>query len=200
MSKRLGALALRDLRAGGVEPMALVSLMARLGSADPVELRATLDEVVAGFELSRFGSAPTKFDEADLAPLTARALHGLGYPAMAGHLAALGVPEAMAPAFWEAVRDNVATRAEIADWWRLCRDGAAPVIAAEDADFARLALGLLPPRPWDETSWGAWTAAVKEVTGRKGRGLFQPLRRLLTGRDHGPEMARLMPLLRADPR
>lgn len=199
LSKRLGTLSLRDLRAAGVEPMALISLMARLGSSAPVELRGTLDEVVAGFDLGSFGAAPTKFDEGDLRPLSAKALHGREYAQMAGDLRALGVPEAEAPRFWEAVRGNIATRAEIAEWWALCRDGAEAMVAAEDAEFAARALELLPARPWGEASWGEWTSAVKADTGRKGRGLFLPLRRILTGRDHGPEMARLMPLLRVDP-
>lgn len=199
LSKRLGTLSLRDLRAAGVEPMALISLMARLGSSAPVELRGTLDEVVAGFDLGSFGAAPTKFDEGDLRPLSAKALHGREYAQMAEDLRALGVPEAEAPRFWEAVRGNIATRAEIAEWWALCRDGAEAMVAAEDAEFAARALELLPARPWGEASWGEWTSAVKAETGRKGRGLFLPLRRILTGRDHGPEMARLMPLLRVDP-
>lgn len=199
LSKRLGTLSLRDLRAQGVEPMALISLMARLGSADPVELRASLDEVIAGFEPGRFGAAPTRFDAGDLTGLSARALHGLEVEAMAEDLAALGVPEAVAPVFWEAVRGNVGTRAEIADWWRICRDGGVAVVAQEDAGFVTQALDLLPARPWDGASWGQWTGAVKAATGRKGKGLFLPLRRLLTGRDHGPEMARLMPLIAKDP-
>jgi len=196
LSKRLGTLALRDLRAAGVEPMALLSLLARLGTADPVELRATLDEIVEGFDLGRFGSAPTKLDPDDLGPLSARHLHTLAYDGAADDLRALGVPDADAPMFWEAVRENVSSRADIAGWWRLCRDGAAPVVATEDADFVRDALAALPPRPWDDRTWSAWTDAVKTASGRKGRALFMPLRRALTGLDHGPDMGRLMPFLR----
>ena len=85
--------------------------------------------------------------------------------------------------------------ADLADWWALCRDGAAPVIAPEDEAFVAEALAMLPPRPWTPQTWGQWTAAVKAATGRKGKGLFLPLRRALTGRDHGPEMGPLMPLL-----
>ena len=197
LSKRLGTLALRDLRASGVEPMALISLMARLGSSDPVELRGSMDEVIAGFDLAHFGASPTKFNADDLTPLSARHLHGLDVSGVAGDLRALGVPDDLAQPFWQAVRENTGTRAEIASWWQLCRVGAAPVVEAEDAEFVSAAMALLPDRPWDETTWGAWTVAVRAATGRKGRGLFMPLRRALTGRDHGPDMARLMPLLQA---
>ena len=106
LSKRLGTLALRDLREAGIEPMALLSLMARLGSSDPVELRVSMEELVDGFDLSKFGAAPTKFDVEDLKPLTARAVAGLPYEAMAGALADLGVPDAIAPAFWDVAREE----------------------------------------------------------------------------------------------
>jgi glutamyl-tRNA synthetase len=193
LSKRLGALSLAELRAEGVEPMALLSLMARLGSSDPVEPRVTHAELVEGFDLARFGAAPVRFDPDELRALSAKVLHSLGYPAVAGDLAALGAdrPEA----FWEVVRENVARRAEIADWWAIVREGAVPVVAEEDRDFVAAAAALLPPPPWDEGTWGAWTAAVKAATGRKGGALFRPLRRWLTGRDSGPDMGRLMPFL-----
>ena len=195
LSKRLGVLSLRDLRAQGVEPMALLSLMARLGSSDPVELRDDMGALIDGFDIARFGTAPTKFDEADLGPLSARLLHGAALEEVAGDIAAAGVPEALAAPFWAAIRDNVETRADIARWWALCRDGAEPVIDAEDAEFVAEALALLPEEALDSETWSNWTTAVKAATGRKGRGLFMPLRKALTGMDHGPDMAALLPLL-----
>ena len=200
LSKRLGTLALRDLRARGVEPMALLSLMARLGSADPVELRGALDEIVAGFDLSRFGAAPTKFDEADLFPLTHRYLATAPLEAVAADVRAAGVPDDLAPAFWEVIRENVDTRADIAPWWRVLSEGAEPVVDAEDAEFVREALALLPEPPYGPESWAEWTGRVKEATGRKGKRLFMPLRKALTGQPRGPEMAAFMPLMQARPR
>jgi glutamyl-tRNA synthetase len=195
LSKRLGTLSLRDLRAQGVEPAALVSLMARLGSSDPVELTGDLDRLAAGFDLSKFGAAPTKFDVNDLFPLTARHLHSLPFDAVRAEIRALGVPDALAERFWTVARENIETRADLAQWWALCRDGAEPVIAPEDADFVAEAMALLPDPPYGPETWGEWTAAVREKTGRKGKALFMPLRKALTGRERGPEMADLMPLL-----
>lgn len=200
LSKRLGTLSLRDLRARGVEPMALLSLMARLGSADPVELRGSLDELIEGFDITRFGAAPTKFDAADLFPLTARHLHALPFDAVRDEIAALGVPEDIAPRFWEVVRENITVRADMAGWWALFRDGAQAVVADEDRAFVAEAFGLMPAHPFDETSWSAWTSAVKEATGRKGKQLFMPLRLAVTGRERGPEMADVMALLQTQPR
>lgn len=199
LSKRLGALSIKDLRAQGVEPWALLSLMARLGSADPVELQTSLEDLAAGFDITRFGAAPTKFDEKDLYPLTATYLQGLDFAAMADEIAALGVPADLAAQFWQVMRDNITTRADLAPWWALCRDGAQPVIAEEDRAFVDQAMALLPEGPFDAGTWGAWTAAVKEATGRKGKGLFMPLRLALTGQASGPNMGDLMPLLQKIP-
>jgi glutamyl-tRNA synthetase len=195
LSKRLGTLALRDLRDQGVMPMALLSHLARLGSSDPVELRADMGELIEGFDISRFGTAPTKFDVRDLFPLTGRYLQSLDYQAVSDTIAALGVPEEMAEAFWMVMRDNIETLNDLAGWWSLCRDGAQPVIADEDTAFVAEAMALLPEGPLDDQSWGQWTSAVKAASGRKGRGLFMPLRRALTGMDHGPDMGSLLPLL-----
>ena len=199
LSKRLGTLSLRDLRARGVEPMALLSLMARLGSSQPVELAGSLDELVAGFEIGAFGAAPTRFDAEDLFPLTRAHVQSLPYDAVAARIAALGVPAALAEQFWRVARDNITVLADLSAWWQLFRDGAAPLIDPEDTEFVALALALLPARPWDHDTWGTWTAAVKAATGRKGRGLFMPLRKALTGQAQGPEMAEVMPLLQKLP-
>lgn len=199
LSKRLGTLALRDLREQGVEPEALLSLMARLGSSQPVELRMSLDEIADGFELSQFGSAPTKFDVDDLFPLTARKLHGLDYSLMKDELATLGVTDDKAEAFWNVARANITTRKDIAGWWALCSDGAEPLVADEDAAFIADAMALLPEGPLAADTWSTWTTAVKEATGRKGKGLFMPLRKAITGQERGPEMADLLPLLQTIP-
>ena len=199
LSKRLGTLALRDLRAKGVEPMALLSLMARLGSSDPVELRADHDELIEGFDLSHFGAAPTKLDIEDLTPMTARVVQGLGAGDVADELAAAGVPDDLREPYWAAVRGNVGTRAEAGDWWPVFAGKTSPVVAEEDRDFVAEALGLLGEPPYSAETWGDWTTAVKEATGRKGKQLFMPLRLAVTGQSRGPEMADVMPLLQKKP-
>ncbi|MFY0692640.1 MAG: glutamate--tRNA ligase [Paracoccaceae bacterium] len=195
LSKRLGTLALRDLRERGVEPLALLSHMARLGSSDPVELRASIDELVDGFDLSKFGSAPTKFDVEDLFPLTARHLHAQPLSAVTSDLDALGIPADLQEDFWRVIRENITVMGDLATWWTLCRDGAEPWIDEEDRDFVAEAMTLLPEAPFTPETWSQWTTEVKAKTGRKGRGLFQPLRKALTGQIHGPDMGDLMPLM-----
>jgi len=195
LSKRLGTLSLRDMRKEGIVPEALTSLMARLGSSQPVEFQSDLAAVAEGFDLSHFGSAPTKFDKDDLFPLTARYLQSLPLEAVSHAVADAGVPEDRADAFWTVVRDNITTLNDLSSWWTLCSEGAEPVISAEDKDFVTEALALLPEGPFSADTWSNWTQAVKEATGRKGKSLFMPLRLALTGQAHGPDMSTLLPLL-----
>ncbi|SFH39932.1 glutamyl-tRNA synthetase /glutamate--tRNA(Gln) ligase [Palleronia marisminoris] len=197
LSKRLGVLSLRDLRAQGIEPMAILSLMARLGSSEPVELRTTHDELIEGFDITKFGSAPTKFDADDLKPLSARVVAAKPYEAVAEDLSEIGVPDEIAPDFWSVVRENLDRPEDLAAWWALFRDGPGEAeVAEEDRDFIAEAMALLPTHPYDGETWGQWTSAVKDKTGRKGKGLFMPLRQAVTGMSRGPEMAQVMPLFR----
>ncbi|MEM7188795.1 MAG: glutamate--tRNA ligase [Pseudomonadota bacterium] len=194
LSKRLGTLALKDLREAGVEPVALVAFMARLGANLPIEVITDLNDLKNTFELSGFGLAPTKFDADELTLHSAKTLRALPFEAVAARLSDAGVPNPQA--FWAAIGPNLDRMDQVPEWLDLLANGTPPKIEPEDADFIVQALPLLPPQPWDETSWKTWTDAAKAASGRKGRALFQPLRRALTGRDHGPDMGALMPLLK----
>jgi glutamyl-tRNA synthetase len=192
LSKRLGSLSIGDLRAGGIEPMALASLLAALGSSDAIEPRHALAELVATFDLSHFSRSTPKFDPEELQRLNARLLHTTPFEEVASRLAALGLADADAQ-FWNAVRGTLTRLDDAAIWWRVVRGDTAPLI--EDAAFAHVAASHLPPEPWDAGTWSRWTDAVKKETGRKGRDLYHPLRLALTGRDKGPELASLLPLI-----
>jgi glutamyl-tRNA synthetase len=192
LSKRLGSASLADLRADGVEPMALASLLVKLGSSDAIEPRRTIAELAAEFDISHFSRATPKFDPNELDRLTAQLLHGMEWDEAQPRLASLGLEDA-GEEFWRAVRGNLARFADAAAWWNVVNGPCAPVI--EDAGFSAQAAELLPPEPWDSTTWGTWCDAVKQATGRKGRALFHPLRLALTGREHGPELKTLLPLI-----
>jgi glutamyl-tRNA synthetase len=188
LSKRLGSLSLDALRADGLEPMAICSLVARLGTSDPVEAKDRLADLVPGFDFAKFGRASPKLDPEDLVRLNAKLVHRLDHAAVAARL-----PEGADAAFWEAVRPNLTRVSDAAEWWALCRAPVVPV--ASDPDFLAQAASLLPAEPWDGETWGAWTKALAAASGRKGKALFQPLRLALTAREHGPEMKNLLPLL-----
>ena len=190
LSKRIGSLSLREIRESGIEPLALNSYLAKTGTSDPVELRGSLEELAHEFDFSKIGRAPAHFDPKELEGLNARLLHTLSYEALADRLSALGVGSA---ALWDAIKANVIRLSDAGDLAALVTGPITPVI--EDAAFAAKAAELLPPEPWDESTWGAWTKAVAAATGRKGRDLFHPLRLALTARESGPELKKLLPLI-----
>ena len=193
LSKRLGSLSVRDLRdAEKLEPMAIVSLLARLGSADPIEPFTDMGELAGGFDFSKFSKGAPKFDMEELLRLNAKILHQMPFEAVNVRLANIGLPD-LDENFWLSVRANLVKLDDIKEWWRVANGPVDPLI--EDAAFAEQAAKLLPPAPWDQNTWKGWTEAVKGATGRKGKDLFMPLRRALTGMDHGPELAALLPLI-----
>ncbi len=187
LSKRLGSLSLESLRDDGIEPAAVASYLAKIGTSDPVEPHLSLDALAAEFDFAKIGRAPAHFDPEELAALNAKTLHAMPYAAVASRL------EGVSEALWDAIKPNLTRLADARPLAGLVTGAVTPVI--EDAALAAKAAALLPPEPWDETTWPAWTKAVAAETGAKGRGLFHPLRLALTGLDHGPELKKLLPLI-----
>lgn len=192
LSKRLGSLSISDLRTQGLEPMALNTYLAHIGTGEPLLVTLHLDDLVKGHDLSKFGKSSPRFDPAELLHLNARLLHLLPYDEAREHLIGVGLGDVDA-ALWDIARANVEKIEEVRDWHRICRGSIAPNLT--DPVFAAQAADVLPPAPWSEESWKVWTDAVKTATGRKGKDLFMPLRQALTGLDHGPEMRLLLPLI-----
>ncbi|MBV9841819.1 MAG: glutamate--tRNA ligase [Sphingomonadaceae bacterium] len=191
LSKRLGATGADALREAGIEPQALLGLLARLGTSDPVEPVADIADLIPGFDFAKLGRAPARFDIAELEALNARTLHLLPFAAVADRL-----PAGIDARIWEAIRPNLKTLGEAADWWAVIEGPIdEPSFEAEDCTFLAAAADAAAQLDWAASPWQALTAALKQSTGRSGRALFLPLRRALTGRDHGPEMAALLPLI-----
>jgi glutamyl-tRNA synthetase len=191
LSKRLGSLSLRSLREDGIEPLAFDCYIAKTGTSDAIEIRPSLEALAADLDFAKIGRAPAHYDPKDLEGLNAKLLHAMPYAEAAPRLAALGVGGG--EAFWNAVKPNLTRLADAADLWTLVKGPVNPVL--ENAAEATAAAALLPPEPWDENTWNSWTKAVSAETGLKGRALFHPLRLALTGREHGPELKKLLPLI-----
>ena len=194
LSKRLGSLGMGELRDARIEPEALVALLARLGTSDPVDPALGVDELAASFDLTRFGRAPARFDEAELHRINAAIVHHLPF-ARVQHL----LPEGMTETGWDAIRPNLAHIGEAAEWWQVVTGPLEPPAFDEETnDYLRLAADTLATQEWGDNPWATLTGALKEATGRKGKALFLPLRQALTARDHGPDMAALLPLIGQD--
>jgi len=194
LSKRLGSLSMEDLReVEGFEAMAVNSLLGRIGTSDPVEPFIALEDLLEGFSLSKLTRSPARFDPEELARINAKILHETGYDAVRGRLGAMEADAG--EAVWAAVRPNLERLRDARDWAVLVNGPVTPVIEDDDREFAAQAAATLPEGELDESSWGSWTSALKEATGRKGKALFMPLRHALTGQPRGPEMAVLLPLI-----
>lgn len=196
LAKRLGALSIRDLREKGLEPISILCSLAFLGSSESPHSCHSIDQLVGEFDLAGFGPASTKFDAGDLMLLNARHVASQPYSAVSGRLKKMKIPDALAEEFWLATRQNIATTGEAAEWWAIFEDGVEPLIDERDREFIAVALRLLPDPPYGSHTWKEWTSRVGNETGRRGRRLYMPLRKALTGRSSGPEMAAIMPLLR----
>ncbi len=193
LSKRLGALSIVDLRdTDGLEPMAVNSLLGRLGTSDPIEAYADLKPLIEAFDFSKFSRGTPKFDPDELLRLNSKIIHQMPFEKANVRLAQMGLQE-LDEDFWNVVRANVTKISEVKDWWNVAKGPVQPVI--EDAEFIAQAAALLPPAPWSRETWAQWSNEVKEKTGRKGKQLFMPLRQALTGMEHGPELADLLVLI-----
>ncbi len=196
LSKRLGSLSIRQLAEDGFEPMAIASLLARIGTSDNVEALGSLDELASGFDFAKIGRSPARFDEAELKSLNAQLLHGLGFDAVRERLAGIDARAVETPLFWETVRENCETLPDVREWVEVVYGEVAPAVEPEDRDYVAGAAAHLPDGlEFGEGAWKAWTGALKEATGRKGKALFKPLRTALTGRGDGPDMAALLVLM-----
>jgi len=190
LSKRLGALGVDAMREAGIEPIALLAKLARIGTSLPVEPAAGVEPLIDAFDFATFGRAPARFDMDELDALNARILHSLPFEAVRERL-----PEGMGEADWAAIRPNLKSVGEAADWWDILHGHVERTAVEEDRDLIAAAAEAVASIDWDEAPWTRLVARLKETSGRSGKALFLPLRRALTGRDSGPEMAALLPLI-----
>ncbi len=195
LSKRLGSLSIAQLRERGMEPMAIASLLAKIGTSDNVEARGSLQALAGEFAFDKIGRAPARFDEAELTALNAQLLHGLPFEAVADRLAAIDPRASSDRLFWETVRANCAVVGDVRQWVEVAFGAVEPQVEADDRAFIAEAAAAFPEGAVTAQTWGIWTGALKSASGRKGRALFMPLRLALTGQGHGPDMASMLVLV-----
>jgi glutamyl-tRNA synthetase len=190
LSKRLGSLGVATMREEGIEPIALIAKLARIGTSQPVEAVTSPEPLIEAFCFDTFGRAPARFDMEELQGLNARIIHQLDFGQVSDRL-----PAGMDRSAWEAIRPNLHSIAEAADWWHIIEGPVATVADAGDRDFLKQAADVAEETGWEDSPWQALTAALKARTGRAGKALFLPLRKALTGRESGPEMGAIVKLI-----
>ena len=197
LSKRLGTLALKDLKLAGIEPMVILSHLSKIGTSNTTDLQTSISDLIHDFDLTKFGSSPTKFDIKNLTPLTAKFLKTLSYEDIKKDLDLFGVEKKIQKTFWSIAKENINCKSDIETWWKICSEGPTPIISEADKEFVALAIKMLPAKPFDENTWSSWTKEVRNKTGRSGKNLYLPLRKALTGKEYGPDMSTFMPLLKS---
>ena len=194
LSKRLGSLGVSGFRERHIEPQSIVALLARIGTSDPVEPVMDVTKLIETFDFGRFGRAPARFDDEELAQLNQKIVHQLDYATINDRL-----PDDMGPDGWEVIRPNLHDMGEVDQWWQVVTGPIAKSdVAGEDIAFVGQAKTMLEDMEWSGTVWKDWTSKLKEVSGRKGKALFMPLRQALTGLGYGPDMNALLPLIGRD--
>lgn len=181
------------MQEAGIEPIAIAAKLARIGTSLPVEPVSDMKPLIAAFDFATFGRAPARFDLDELEALNARIVHELPFASVQARL-----PAGMNEADWAALRHNLRHVGDAAEWWDILHGHVERSAAAEDVLFLREAAAAATAIAWDEAPWNALVSSLKQSSGRAGKSLFLPLRRALTGRDHGPEMATLLPLIGRD--
>ena len=195
-SKRTGSLSIKSLRESGIEAGAIISKLVSLGTGEGIELKNSIDEFIQNFSLSKFSTTPVRFEKEVLETISRKVLSNLDVDEISGILDKIGVPNEMKEDFWIMAKDNICTKEELGDIWYLCKEGAkSPVIAPDDKQFIDVAVSLIGEYPREKDSWQKLTEQLKNITGRKGKDLFRPLRFFLTGKKDGPDMKRLFPLM-----
>ena len=188
LSKRLGSYGAEHLRAQGIEPMAMLSVLARIGTSQPVEPAATLEELAKGFDFSTFGRAPAHFDPHEVELINARLLHRIDYSAVKAEL-----PPDATEQDWLLLRPNLVRLVDFADWHAvLSGEIEPPELSHEERLLIKDAAGIAEQLDWSSEPWRNLTEELKRASGKKGRELFHPLRLAITGRESGPEMAGLV--------
>jgi glutamyl-tRNA synthetase len=195
-SKRGGSLSIKSLKDAGIEPGAIVSKLVSLGTGDGVEVKNNIDELAPKFALRKFSAAPVRFEKETLETISRKLISNLGISQIFSYLDLIGVPNNIKEDFWMMAKDNINTKKDLIDIWHLCEKGTDnPIIAPEDQQFIEVAISLIGEYPRENDSWQKLTDELRKLTGRTGKSLFMPLRSFLTGRNDGPDMKKLFPLM-----
>ncbi|CEI84925.1 glutamate--tRNA ligase [Ehrlichia minasensis] len=192
ISKRVGGSSVKDMQLCGLEPMAINSYFAKIGTSHPVDVHISMLELIDSFDITAFSQAPTKFSMDDILKLNPKVLHNMSFDDVKNRLKELKVDT---PAFWDFVCGNIEKFSDVEVWVKICSRNMVPVIKQDDKDLIMLALNVLPQGEVHDSTWDTWISSIKQQTDRRAKNLFAPLRLALTGLTTGPELAKLLPLI-----
>ena len=191
LSKRDNVISIDSFRKSNLEPLAILSLLATIGTSQSIELKDSLNQIISEFKLETISTSPGRIEIDVLNALNKKQVQKLNFDEVSERLK--NINEKIDEKFWNTIRSNLETVEGVKQWSDIVFDSKS--IEAEDKEYIKSAMELIPDDPWDENTWELWTSAIKEKTGRKGKELFLPLREAFTGMSHGPEMKLLIQLI-----
>ncbi|KJV65647.1 glutamyl-tRNA synthetase [Ehrlichia sp. Wisconsin_h] len=192
ISKRIGGSSVKDMQSYELEPMAINSYFAKIGTSNPVSVHTRMIELVDSFDITAFNQAPTKFNMDDVLKLNPKVLHSMSFNDVENRLRLLNITSSD---FWHFVCGNIKKFSDVEQWVKVCSKDMVPIVREDDKDFIMLALNMLPQGEVHGNTWNTWISNIKQHTDRRAKNLFVPLRLALTGLSTGPELARLLPLI-----
>jgi len=191
LSKRDGVISIESFREQNMEPLAILSLLATIGTSNSIELKNNIQQIIDEFRIETISTSPGRIETDLLNALNKKIVQSFNFTDVKDRLEK--VDSRIDELFWNSVKGNLATVEDIKSWTDIVFNEGK--IEVEDKEFITQALSVIPAEPWDENTWNTWTNEIKELTGRKGKELFLPLREAFTGMKHGPEMKQLIQLL-----
>ena len=191
LSKRDNVISISSFREANMEPISILSLLATIGTSNSIELKDNIDQIKSEFKLSTISTSPGRIEIDVLNALNKKQVQKYNFSEIEERLKK--IDEKIDQKFWETIRGNLNVVEDIKQWTDIVFNS--ETIKPSDKDYIKIAMELIPDDPWNDETWGLWTSAIKEKTGRKGKELFLPLREAFTGLNHGPEMKLLIQLL-----
>lgn len=195
ISKREGGFDVKSLREDGYEPMAIINLLAQIGTSESLQIHQDIAHLVANFGLKKFSKSSTKYDISELDNINYKLLQIVDFEYVQKRLKEIGITEEISEDFWNSIKANIHFLHEIKTWITICSSDFSYQNKAEDKEFLQKISELLPENTKDENCWNEWLNAIKANTDRKGKNLFMPVRLALSGQEHGPELKNLVNLI-----
>lgn len=198
ISKREGGFDVKSLRNDGYEAMAIVNLLAQIGTSTSIKIHKNFEELARDFDFAKFSKSAMNYDISELANINHKLLQSLDFCEAKPRLKEIGITGEVSEKFWTAIKLNINFLSEAKEWFEIFSEEFRFKNKNEDQEFLHEAAKLLPKNTEDENCWNLWLSEIKKISPRKGKELFMPIRLALSGKEHGPELKFLVNLIKRD--
>lgn len=187
VSKRTSSsLSMVNLRNTGMEPQAIINILSSLGTSNNVGYKNSLEDLIKEFSFEKMSLSSPKFNVRDVELLTKKIISEKSFDEIKSQIS-----KQISEEFWEAIKGNINTLKEIDFWYEIFYGDISRCTENIDKNYLRQMLVTLSPT----ADFDSWISELKNVSGKKGRDLFHPIRMILTNQEKGPELKKIFELL-----